>query len=49
MTDQIEIKVIPAPLIVEIKGGNQMNPFSKSLNIYGDAFDPGVKGYEASR
>jgi len=36
--------VIPANLIVEIQGGNQMNPFSKPFYLYGDAYDPGVKG-----
>lgn len=44
MYDEVVVQVIPAPLIVEIHGGNQMNPFSKPLDIYGRAYDPGVKG-----
>lgn len=47
--DEIEIIVNPSPLIVKLKGGNQMNPFSMPFDLYGDAHDPGVNGEVASR
>lgn len=47
--DEVVVEVIPANLIVKIQGGNQMNPFSKPLDLYGDAYDPGVNGHSLSR
>jgi hypothetical protein len=49
MYDEVTVEINPANLIVKIQGGNQMNPFSKPLDIYGDAYDPGVNGHDLSR